>query len=119
MDTTFRVYALVDPRNGALRYVGQTKGTLAARLKAHLARPCSAAIRAWTGELMATGLKPRIFELEAFTGPFSKRHAKRCRIRTKALAAEQHWITKCLIDGEPLLNCHVAVNPKAYLWPIS
>lgn len=36
---TGTIYALVDPRDGAVRYIGQTTKTLAERLAGHVANP--------------------------------------------------------------------------------
>ncbi|WP_143175438.1 hypothetical protein [Cryptosporangium aurantiacum] len=57
------VYGLFDPRTDALRYIGRTTGTLAARLAGHRGHPPSPAMRRWLDDLRAAGLVPRITPL--------------------------------------------------------
>lgn len=60
------IYVLVDPRDGEVRYVGQTKRTLGRRLGGHIAvskrlrthRDC------WIAGMMACGVRPEITEIE-------------------------------------------------------
>lgn len=56
------IYALVDPRNDVVRYVGQTKDPKA-RLRQHLCKAVNARVGAWLAELAALGLEPRFDEL--------------------------------------------------------
>lgn len=57
------IYALVDPRNGAVRYVGQTMN-IESRLQGHLCdRNRTTAKGAWIRELCSHGLRPRLVEL--------------------------------------------------------
>jgi hypothetical protein len=74
------VYALVDPVDGTVRYIGRTRDTKQ-RLTGHLcARPSSNRRRyKWIRELKKRGLVPRVVVLE------------RCKLR-KAPAAEEQWI---------------------------
>lgn len=62
------IYGLADPRTGQLRYIGQTRTSLAQRLSAHIA-PSSLrdpTPRAqWIIELRAQRRKPEIFEIES------------------------------------------------------
>lgn len=74
------LYALLDPRDGRVRYVGKTRRTLAARLTAHLAyvrRYRDTTPRcAWLRELAALGLRPWIVglrEVEAVGADLAER----------------------------------------------
>src|SRR5580692_2736393 len=60
----FRIYALVDPRDSRVRYVGVTSRTLADRLRFHLEKPTNARTRAWFSDLARAGLRPYISLLE-------------------------------------------------------
>jgi hypothetical protein len=51
------IYGLVDPRDGAVRYVGQTKCPGARRYQ-HIFRSHSPRIRAWVEELKALAIEP-------------------------------------------------------------
>jgi hypothetical protein len=54
---TGTIYALVDPRDGAVRYIGQTTKTVAERLAGHIARPAPR-VGVWISELREVGLAP-------------------------------------------------------------
>ncbi|MFE5512256.1 hypothetical protein ACFQ9J_16885 [Streptomyces sp. NPDC056529] len=85
------LYALADPRDGAVRYIGQTTKDLSVRLAGHVNNPASR-VRPWVQELVAAGLTPIIAPLrEDVPVP-------------ELLAAEREEITRRLIDGEDLLN---------------
>lgn len=85
------VYALIDPRDGATRYIGQTTRPLPARLAGHISTP-AASIAAWITELKAAGLRPAIAPLHQDV-PTSI-----------LLRLEREEITRRLLDGEQLLN---------------
>lgn len=55
-----RIYALIDPRDQTVRYVGATRRSLAERLTAHVYRPNGHnwQLAAWIGSLKRDGLKP-------------------------------------------------------------
>lgn len=55
-----KVYALVDPRDGTVRYIGVTRTALAVRLERHLAAPTNARTRAWFLSLATAGVRPAI-----------------------------------------------------------
>jgi len=57
---TIRVYALVDPRTGDVRYVGQTIKDLSARLRLHRSIPVNTGMAAWLAEMDAAGLEPEM-----------------------------------------------------------
>jgi hypothetical protein len=57
---TGSVYALIDPRDGSVRYIGKTTQALLDRLGGHLATPTNPAMRVWINALGSQGLVPRI-----------------------------------------------------------
>ena len=84
------VYALVDPRNNMIRYVGISTDPWQ-RLNSHMGgQTGTPEMTAWTQELKARGLKPIIQDLEV------------CQHNLQE--AEQRWIRECLKAGEPLFN---------------
>lgn len=88
---TGTVYALIDPRDGATRYIGQTTRSLPIRLAGHLSTPAMS-IAAWILELKAAGIKPAIAPLHQDV-PASI-----------LLRLEREEITRRLLEGEDLLN---------------
>lgn len=94
MPSEYLIYALVDPRTSAVRYIGKSSSGLQ-RPKAHL---YSGYLRAathknnWLKQLLAEGLKPEIRVLEKFDSP-------------KLLnLAERLWIAQARQVGWPLTN---------------
>lgn len=59
-----KVYALVDPRDLTVRYVGVTNKSLQFRLDWHLRRPTNSRTRAWFSDLRRCGLRPEIVKLQ-------------------------------------------------------
>ncbi|MGW5123273.1 hypothetical protein ACWEQ7_04260 [Streptomyces sp. NPDC004069] len=57
---TGTVYALTDPRDDGIRYIGKTTQTLLDRLGGHLASPTNPGMRVWINALGAQGLVPNI-----------------------------------------------------------
>ncbi|MFF7142275.1 hypothetical protein ACFZB5_13635 [Streptomyces nodosus] len=57
---TGTVYALTDPRDDGIRYIGKTTQELLDRLGGHLASPTNPAMRVWINALGAQGLVPNI-----------------------------------------------------------
>lgn len=90
---TGTIYGLTDPRDGRLRYIGQTKQTLKQRLGGHLGgNRSSPRVRAWVAELRAAGLRPQIAPI-------------REGVPADGLnAAETDEITRILVAGGTLLN---------------
>lgn len=85
------VYGLVDPRDGIVKYVGQTTALLRDRLIGHLSGSTGIKKMAWIEELAAIGLKPSIEVLES--------------VQPQDLdAAEKRWIEKLQGEGLPLTN---------------
>lgn len=91
-DTTIvYIYVLVDPRDGDVRYVGQTRNTLRRRLSDH-ARGVGSCYRAyWVQSLVRTGWKPIIRLLQ-------------CVLESEANAAERYWISFLKTHGCRLVN---------------
>ncbi len=54
------LYGLLDPRDGALRYVGQTRVTPEARYKQHCSTSDGSRKCDWIAELRALGMKPAL-----------------------------------------------------------
>lgn len=87
------IYALTDPHDGAVRYVGKTKQSLRARFRAHINRaPKQPRIKSavWISGLLLAGLKPGIFVLETVDSSWE--------------AAERFWVASFRIVGADLLN---------------
>jgi hypothetical protein len=90
----FYVYALVDPRDGCVRYVGLTGQALAARLKSHKASTAgSVAKRRWMAELRKGRLWPEMRVLA---------HLK-CTPE-EARTSELEWTAYFVEAGARLLN---------------
>ena len=83
---TVYVYALTDPNDGTVRYVGKSRSP-AGRIKSHLSRSASVRVR----EFVAAGA-PGIEILAE------------CPNETAALAEEMRLIKKLKAEGVPLLN---------------
>lgn len=58
------IYAISDPRDRVIRYVGKTSCSLASRLKGHIKNPTSRAMRDWLDGLRMEGVVPKISPLE-------------------------------------------------------
>ena len=87
MSSTGSIYALVDPRNGSVRYVGQTIVALEKRLSDHLSGPTNAQMRAWFRELRGLRLRPRIELLETV-------------LREELDTRERSWLKQMFLRGE-------------------
>jgi|SRR6185312_3917999 len=83
------IYALVDPVDDCIRYVGVTGESLETRLAGHLAQPTNRKMREWLDALKAAGAKPTIRLLIAVDHGWQR--------------AERAWIAWFLRRGE-LLN---------------
>lgn len=91
MSETGSIYALVDPRDDVVRYVGQTIGALEKRLIEHYTAPRTAPMRDWVQELRGVGLKPVIRLLEDVP-------------RECLNVYEEYWIAEMAYRGFYLLN---------------
>jgi predicted GIY-YIG superfamily endonuclease len=74
------IYALVDPRNNSVRYVGYTRNALPARLSQHLRQAKHRAGKGysyhtinWVNELVSVGLRPEIVPLETHVTDWAAR----------------------------------------------
>ena len=85
---TGTIYSLTDPRDGQVRYIGQTTKTLAARLSGGYAPR----VRAWIAEVRATGGRPLIAAVREGVPA------------DQLLDAEREEITRILVEGGTLLN---------------
>ncbi|MFF1716268.1 hypothetical protein [Streptomyces sp. NPDC058268] len=88
---TGTIYALIDPRDNKIRYIGKTEKPNLARLANHLATPTNPAMRVWINALSLQGLTPRIEALA--TTPV-----------TQLGAEEQRQIRQHAEQGYRLLN---------------
>lgn len=74
-----RIYVLRDPRDGAVRYVGKTSKSLAARYWQHTGRAANRAIDTycarWIRGLIAAGLAPIMEQVDAAGADWSAREA--------------------------------------------
>jgi|ERR1700741_355468 len=90
-NTCVRVYVLVDPRNGEVRYVGQTKSMGIRHASHRAARSGSFHLEDWKVNLSRSGKRPFVYTL--------------CRVvGSQADVAERHAIRHCLARGARLLN---------------
>ena len=66
-DRLYRIYALVDPTDSSVRYVGQTVKPLSHRLNGHIykSKMVQTHSASWIKSLTDIGLKPSIIELES------------------------------------------------------
>jgi GIY-YIG catalytic domain len=85
------IYALIDPRNGRIRYVGKTNQNLKSRLSAHILEKSKCHRCHWLDQLKAAGLKPLMAQLEL--------------VQTRTWQeAERHWIKTLKAEGCDLTN---------------
>lgn len=87
---TIFIYALIDPRDNAVRYVGRTVYP-DLRLSQHLGKCTGKAKQEWLAELKANGLTPRMEILEQ--APYNNRKS-----------IEKFWIVYHLVLGCSLTN---------------
>lgn len=94
----FAIYALSDPRTGAIRYVGCTRivhvADVRERVWGHVSqsRRLRAPSAIWIRELVELGLRPSVTILEIACDPY------------EAAVAETDWIARLKTSGIPLLN---------------
>ncbi|TYK45130.1 GIY-YIG nuclease family protein [Actinomadura decatromicini] len=101
-EATGTVYALVDPRTNAVRYIGATTRPLKTRLQGHL-KSRVPRVKAWVDELSASDVIPRI---EAITEGVAARDLQE---------AERAEITRRLIAGEKLLNESATATARKHI----
>lgn len=88
------VYALVDPRNGLMRYIGKSQSPMV-RVSSHCSRAAAQDVWRWTKELCHAGVRPAVVVL--YTVPPGD----------DADAAERFFIAFYGGAGAPLLNMRV------------
>ena len=95
------VYALIDPRDNAIKYIGITNN-LAVRFRQHLQGEYSNPEKNdWIRELKVINLQPAINSLETVDS------------EEQARQQEKYWIQFYLDAGQPLLNMqHMATSPQ-------
>lgn len=109
MIDTGRIYALIDPRDGRVRYVGKTVKTAQERLKDHLWSRKQCAKRPlyrWLNDLLASSLSPQIVVLEEVSFSDLERREQLATID----ATETRWITHFREAAAPLLNLTTGGN---------
>ena len=99
MTATGTVYGLVDPRDGRIRYIGQTKRPLTVRLGAGYAPR----VRAWMAEVRETGMTPLIVAVRENVPA------------DDLLATEAEEITRIIAAGGTLLNEQVTALGRSLL----
>lgn len=99
---TGTLYALVDPRDGAVRYIGQTTKTITERLAGHIANPVPR-VGKWISELSQAGLAPLPVALREGIPVL------------ELLAVEKEEITRRIAAGEKLLNSTVTAAGREIL----
>jgi hypothetical protein len=90
-----RIYGLVDPRDGKVRYVGRTAQPLATRLRGHFYKRHETSTThrdRWIACLVKMGLKPTIVCLAV--------------VNDNGFEAEKWWIAKLKNLGLDLVNSH-------------
>lgn len=89
----YTIYALIDPRDNQIRYIGITKKNLKSRLNNHYYKDArdNLAKRTWLNELTDLGMKALIEEIETVT-------------EEQACFSEEFWIAHYRSIGVNLLN---------------
>ncbi len=93
------IYALIDPRDDTVRYVGVTKDVYF-RLHRHVKDDTKDSKRAWINELEQLGLSPELEVLETIEIEPDRPED----IDAIALQREKYWIQEFLKSGASLLN---------------
>lgn len=83
MSNGVTIYALIDPRDGAVKYVGQTKN-LSHRIACHRRPDSNSRLRKWTEELTAAGRAFSAIALEYGVEPSAADEAERRHIMAHA-----------------------------------
>lgn len=105
---TGSIYALRDPTDGRIRYVGQTRQSLNRRLSGHLRRPRDKEphlpVNRWIARLVAAGLQPKIELLEEGIHVVDLDEAERRHIGQMRAAAGANLLNICVGGRSPLLS---------------
>lgn len=97
------LYALVDPQDGTVRYIGQTTKPLRVRLAGHLSNP-SPRVASWLADLAQGGVQPQIVPVRESVPA------------ADLLTVEREEITARLLAGEDLLNEAIAASARQVLF---
>lgn len=87
------IYALIDPRDGSIRYIGSSRNPYY-RLNGHLSEPTNINMKYWTRDLINNGLVPKVKVLSLEND-------------VSAIFQETRMICRCLKAGLQLLNAKV------------
>ena len=96
MEKQAYIYALTDPRDGGIRYVGKSVQP-DKRFKYYLWNNEKRPVQVWVKELLSVGLKPELVILESVA-------------QSEWESRERHWISVMKDKNAPLLN--VAIGGK-------
>lgn len=99
----YYIYALIDPRDMRVRYIGSTSNPIG-RLSWHLRAPLNADMKAWFRDLKANDLKPRLMTLAEIDGPHP------------AFVLESIYIYEYQQRNEDLLNKQNPLAGQVKLW---
>ena len=95
----YYVYALIDPRDDTMRYIGMTRNVCSWLIQHTKDVSKSTSKGAWLNELAQLGLSPELEVLETIPG--SKDSS------VMASQRERHWIKELLRQGIPLVNIQI------------
>lgn len=102
---TVKIYTLSDPRDAAIRYVGQAKDT-EKRLSAHCHHPHTKSLSRWILSLDDEALYPLLNVVEICSAEVSTQR-------------EKYWIQRLLEEGHSLLNNqHMPHQPSVKTVPV-
>lgn len=104
----FTIYALVDPRDSAVRYIGCTSWPVEMRLRAHCTDLVGYRRGDWIRELLAADLRPSAIVLQ------------RTASEQEAMDLERAWYFRFLEAGAQLTNGMIpsAGAPGRHLRPL-
>jgi hypothetical protein len=96
----YSIYALIDPRDSEIRYIGQSRQEPRTRLRGHSAGNSGQKLKLWFAELKLAGVKAVIVPMQQVL------------TLAEALGAETYWIRYFQTQqGAKLLNVQQRVKP--------
>lgn len=99
---TYTIYALIDPRDNTVRYVGKTYQPVKTRLAGHGGHVSAAC--GWIKALRVLGLQPQIVTLESFEGARPTHPRSGTPEGARLAELEYQWINHYREQGASLLN---------------
>jgi hypothetical protein len=97
---TYNIYALIDPRDSLIRYIGQSRQEPKVRLHGHCSGNTNPKVTAWIAELKLAGFKPVIVPMQQVP------------TLAEAVGAETYWIRFFQAQqGAKLLNYQKTTRP--------